>query len=394
MLLAHYLISSAKALNIKVKVAHIEHGIRGSESVADADFVREYCEKNNIEFYFLSLNAPEEAKKAGMTVEEYSRNRRYDFFYSIDCDKIATAHNLSDNVETVIFRLARGTGLKGLCGIPPARDKIIRPLIELSSVQIRNFCDENGIFYRTDSTNLCSDYSRNKIRNDILPLFKSINSDYEDKIAALINDINEDSFFIDKYADYFYEACFDGERLLKEKLNKLDTAIVKRVIIKYFSVNNTPLDRFHLNEVLKLLKKNGKTQIKGDIFAVSDSFCVRLACYGRQATDFRFVSQILNINEFNRNNVDFYCDCDKIVGSVKVRKRMQGDFIKPSGRGCTKSLKKLFNELKIPAESRESVAVIEDDAGLIGLAGICADERVQLTSDTKKVFTISFIPED
>ena len=137
MLLLDFFVKNRDKLNIKVKAAHIEHGIRGKTSVDDADFVKSYCENNKVEFHLLSIDAISEAAVLGQGVEEYSRNRRYEFFESIACDKIATAHNLSDNVETVLFRLIRGTGLKGACGIPPVRGRIIRPLIEISADDIR-----------------------------------------------------------------------------------------------------------------------------------------------------------------------------------------------------------------------------------------------------------------
>ncbi|MDE5963995.1 MAG: tRNA lysidine(34) synthetase TilS, partial [Eubacterium sp.] len=110
MLLLDFFVKNMDKLNIKVKAAHIEHGIRGESSFDDASFVQKYCGHNNIEFNLLSIDAVSEAAASGQGVEEYSRNRRYEFFESIECDKIATAHNLSDNVETVLFRLIRGTG--------------------------------------------------------------------------------------------------------------------------------------------------------------------------------------------------------------------------------------------------------------------------------------------
>ncbi|MDE6766669.1 MAG: tRNA lysidine(34) synthetase TilS, partial [Eubacterium sp.] len=186
MLLLSHLISVSNDYGITVAVAHIEHGIRGQESIADAEFVKKFCSDNNIEFHLLSIDAVNEAKKQNMGVEEYSRKRRYAFFNSIPCDKIATAHNLSDNAETVLFRLARGTGLKGMCGIPPVRGKIIRPLIEVSSSDIRSYCENNNIEYRIDSTNCSNDYTRNYIRNTVIPDFGRINSDFENSVSSFI----------------------------------------------------------------------------------------------------------------------------------------------------------------------------------------------------------------
>lgn len=153
MLLLWYLLKRQKQYNLRILVANVEHGIRGEESLSDTEFVKKFCKKNNVQFKSLSVNAPKEAKALSMGVEEYSRKIRYEFFSSFSPDKIATAHNLSDNVETFIFRAVRGTSPRGLASISPVRDNIIRPLIEISSAEIRDFCNQNGIRYRIDSTN-------------------------------------------------------------------------------------------------------------------------------------------------------------------------------------------------------------------------------------------------
>lgn len=397
MLLLEFLNEFKDEFDIKLTAAHVEHGIRGDESLRDAEFVRSYCRNHGIEFKLLSINAPSEASKSSMGVEEYSRKRRYEFFNSLGCDKIATAHNLSDNVETVLFRMARGTGLKGMCGIPPVRDNIIRPLIHLTSNQIRRFCHSNNISYCVDSTNLQYEYDRNKIRNKILPLFSQINASCEENISKLIFDLSQDNFFIEKEASKAFDKAYKNGSLDKSILKNYDTAVLKRVILRFFDKANIPLDRLHLENAVSLLYKNGRTQIKGSLFFVSDGDSLRIVdsfadVKSSKSPEYR--TKILNINEFNPNTVDFYCDCDKIIGSVNLRSRKAGDVISPAGRHCTKSLKKLFNESKVPASQRDSECVCTDEKGVIGVVGLCADRRVKVDSHTERVFTIRFIPED
>ncbi len=394
MLLLDFFVKNMDKLNIKVKAAHIEHGIRGKSSVDDALFVKEYCQHNNIEFNILSIDAAYEAAAAGMGVEEYSRKRRYDFFESIECDKIATAHNLSDNAETILFRLIRGTGLKGVCGIPPVRGKIIRPMIEISADDIRNYCLDNSIAFRIDETNLSNEYSRNKIRNEILPLFSRINIDYENKLSEFINDCNDDYRFIESCVDECFNAACKDNRLMLNKLKKSNIAIQKRVVSDFFSHQGIYLDRNHLLAVLNLLNNPGRVQLKGTLFAVADSKYLRLADFKEPQKSFNYVTKILNIDEFNEKSVDFYCDYDKIISGVYIRERKCGDKISPANRGCTKSLKKLFNELEIPVEKRGSVGVICDDLGIIGIADYCVDERVKTDKNTKRVITIKILAED
>ncbi|MGN1202352.1 MAG: tRNA lysidine(34) synthetase TilS, partial [Eubacterium sp.] len=293
-----------------------------------------------------------------------------------------------DNAETLLFRLARGTGLKGAGGIPAVRGKIIRPLIELSSAEIREYCNSNNIIYRTDSTNKCNNYTRNYIRNEILPKFKEINPGFETAFSCFMSDANDDIDFIEKCADEAYERSFCDNKLRKDMLAKYDSAVSKRVVLKYFSNYNISLDRLHLNEIMKLTEKTGKIQICSNYFAASDKDYLRLAVFGTKTNDCSFVSEILKISEFDSKGVDFYCDYDKIIGQVKIRRREAGDIISPANRGCSKSLKKLYNELKIPQEMRSSVGVMADEQGVIGVIGYCVDERVKVDRSTKKILSV------
>lgn len=388
MLLLHHLLKVKNDYGIDILVAHIEHGIRGQESLDDARFVEEFCNRNMLEFHLLSIDAVSEAKSLKMGVEEYSRERRYAFFDTIPCDKIATAHNLTDNAETVLFRLARGSGLKGVCGIPPVRGKIIRPLIEISSSDIRNYCDKNNIEYRIDSTNHSNDYTRNYIRNTLIPDLKNINSDFERAISSFISDANEDLEFITLQTEQAYHSALCGNMLNTDILSQFHISVIKRAIIKYFLSFDITLDRVHLNHILKLLNKSGRVQIKGDFFAVSNGKYIRFADFSSKKNNFSFVSEILKISEFDAKGVDFYCDYDKIIGKAEIRARKEGDMIHPAKRGCTKSLKKLFNEMKIPQEMRSSVGVLADEKGVIGVIGYCVDERVAVSSQTQNILSV------
>lgn len=394
MLMLNYFVNNEKELGVSIKVAHIEHGIRGQASIDDALFVKCFCENNGIEYHQLNIDAVNEAKESRLGVEEYSRNKRYEFFDTIKCDKIATAHNLTDNIETITFRAVRGSGLKGICGIPAVRGKIIRPLIELSSSEIRSYCDNNNIEYRVDLSNLDSNYSRNKIRNKVMPKLMEINPNFENKISALINDVNEVYDFVESFADENYKLALEDDKLNKEYLSKLPSVIVKEILIKYFESHSISLDRLHIEEVNKLLHKTGKYQIEGYSFAVSDQKYLRYANFQPSDICLDYDYQILNINEFIATNVDFYFDYDKITGKLFFRKRQEGDCITPANRNCSKSLKKLFNELKIPVEKRDAVPIICDDLGAVAIFGYCVDERVKLDSTTKNVITFKFPLED
>lgn len=392
--LLEFFVSVKEKYDLDICVAHIEHGIRGEDSVNDAVFVENYCKKLGVNFYLKTIDAPNLAKKAKMGVEEYSRMARYDFFNTIECDKIATAHNLTDNIETLLFRLARGTGLKGACSIPAVRGKIIRPFIEVSSGEIRKWCNDNNIPYRVDCTNSDSAYSRNLIRLEILPLFEKLNANYQDNIENFISDVNEDYAFIDDYVKSIYPKIVKNNEIDLPKLNELDLSIKKRILIMFFDENGYSLNRIHLQSVIDITLKSCKTQIKENIFAISAKGKIRIVKFNDLNKKGEFVTKILNIDEFKDKNIDFYCDCDKIVGNIIIRAKQAGDRIKPAGRNVSKTLKKLFNESAYPIEKRDKKIVVCDDFGIVGVIGLCADERVKVDCNTAKILTIKLPSED
>lgn len=392
--LLEFFVSVKEKYDLDICVAHIEHGIRGEDSVNDAEFVKNYCKKLGVNFYLKTIDAPNLAKKAKMGVEEYSRMARYDFFNTIECDKIATAHNLTDNIETLLFRLARGTGLKGACSIPAVRGKIIRPFIEVSSGEIRKWCNDNNIPYRVDCTNSDSAYSRNLIRLEILPLFEKLNANYQDNIENFISDVNEDYAFIDDYVKSIYPEIVKNNEIDLPKLNELDLSIKKRILIMFFDENGYSLNRIHLQSVIDITLKSGKSQIKENVFAISAKGKIRIAKFNDLNKKDEFVTKILNIDEFKDKNIDFYCDCDKIVGNIIIRAKQAGDRIKPAGRNVSKTLKKLFNESAYPIEKRDKKIVVCDDFGIVGVIGLCADERVKVDCNTAKILTIKLPSED
>lgn len=401
-MLTCFLLSIRDEYSLKLTAAHVEHGIRGDESLADARFCSEFCQKNGIDFKILHINAPDEAKKQKMGVEEYSRKARYDFFNTIECDKIATAHNLSDNIETMLFRCARGTSLKGLCSIPPVRGKIIRPLIEITSSEIRNYLHNEGIPYRIDSTNSDSTYSRNYIRNEIMPLLKNLNSEFETHAARLLESLRFDEEFIETHIEKIYKTVCIKNELICSVINSLSESEKHRIVAKWLKDNSLPVNDNVIVGVLRLCGCSSRFEINRDVAAVSSNGKIRIVRLDENNAHFDFkvsktvlsVKDFLNKYEFTNKKFDFYCDCDKIVGNVTVRCRKEGDKITPKGRNCTKSLKKLFNEMHIPPEKRYRIPVIADDIGVIGIAGTVVSNRVAADKSTKNILILDIRTED
>ena len=179
--------------------AHINHGIRGAEAQRDEESCKKLCEKLNVPLEILHADIPKLSKQQGIGEEECGRIVRYDFFRSLagKRGKIATAHNLNDNAETLLLNLVRGAGSKGACGIPPVRDNIIRPLIETDRESIEKYCQENNLQYVTDSTNLECEYSRNKIRIKVLPTLCEINQNAVGALSGFSLRMREQEAFLE-----------------------------------------------------------------------------------------------------------------------------------------------------------------------------------------------------
>ncbi len=408
--LLHLLNSLKNELNITVTAAHINHGIRGDEARRDACFAREFCEENQIDLKLLEADCVNEAKKTGESLEECGRRIRYDFFNSL-CDekcKIVTAHNCNDNAETVIFNIIRGASFNGACGIPPVRDNIIRPLILCTRDEIEGYCKENNLDFVTDSTNLSDDYTRNKIRHLIIPVMQEINSGAVNNLTSFSASAKEATAFIAKNA---YEALnkaeigthiYDATYLLT-----LDKAVLKQVISIAFSrFSDRSLDGKKIENIYNLLFSTGRVQLFGDVYAEVVKNKLGFFIMGEkddihditvEDVPFNFKSSICkveisqyinNSKKINKLVLDNLIDCDKIVGKICLRTRREGDKITLPKRKVTKSLKKLFNELNIPVERRNSLPVLSDDNGIIWIYSVGVDARCAPDTNSSNIIYV------
>ena len=210
-------------------VAHVNHMIR-EEAKEDEEYVKNYCMKNDIQFYGKSIDVQKIANTNKISTEEAGRNARYEFFdevlQKIKGNKIAIAHNKNDKVETMIMNELRGCGLQGLKGIEPIRDKYIRPLIECERKEIEEYCRDNDIEPRIDKTNFENVYTRNKIRNIIIPYIEQeFNPNFIETMNRLSNLVTEQEEYIEKQTEIVYEKILLQENIqfhqnLKSKENK------------------------------------------------------------------------------------------------------------------------------------------------------------------------------
>ena len=223
--------------NMSIEVCHVNHGLR-PEAVGEQGFVKALCNQYGIQYHVTEVNCEALAKQWGMSIEEAGRKVRYDFFEEIaNGDKIATAHHMNDNVETVLMRMIRGTGLRGLAGIPYHRNNIIRPLLDVSRKEIEAYLKKRHQYYVTDGSNLVDIYTRNKIRLNIIPQIESqLNSSFVSTMANSIQSFKEDAeYFQEVVNDAIDDTCFimgDVYCIHKERFAGLHRSIQKRVFQK------------------------------------------------------------------------------------------------------------------------------------------------------------------
>lgn len=400
MALLNVLLSLKDELGITVEAAHFNHMIRGNEADRDEEFVKEQCKRLGVKLYCGQGDVPSNAKENGISLETAARNLRYDFLSRVNKDFVATAHTASDNLETVIFNLTRGTAIDGLCGIPPKRDIFIRPLIFCTREQIESYCEENNIPYVTDSTNLCDDYSRNKIRHNIIPVLKDINPSVEKAIVRMSVALRHDSKFLNSASENYLTANVNSEgELSLDGFDALEPAVSSRVVKMFVegAAKRSFMESVHIEAVLGIIQGGGKISLphKWTVYCDNRVLWVENKSNVEQQKNPYIVNTAemdynLLVSEQKVNNLLLKnsIDCDKIVGELVGRVRWQGDSIRLKNRGCTKTLNKLYNEYRIPVEERDLIPVLADDKGVIWIYGIGVAHRCAVTENTKRILKI------
>ena len=399
--LLHFFLNNFK--NIKIIVAHINHNLRGQESLRDENFVKKLCDNLKIECITGSFDILKISKIKKTGIEETARKIRYDFFEKIskkNNSKIATAHTLSDNIETVFLNLTRGCSLSGLIGIPAKRDNIIRPMIYVTRTEIENYVKNNNLSYVSDSSNFLNIYSRNKIRNIIIPEFVKINKKFEQNISRFITNIRIENEYLDKLSkEIFFKINFECE-----KIKILPSALKNRVfklILNYFSTNinieskhikladylvNNKIHAFNLPGNKKLIIKNGflvcEDSNKTENFKSfnSKNFFIRVISV-------HDLNLNLNLNFKYKESKDFLFDLKKDVSNFEFRTKKEKDVFCPQGRGCTKILRKLFNELKIPVQKRKELGILVDKScgDLVWVESIGVSEKYKINNNSRLI---------
>ncbi len=375
-----------------ILAVHINHMIRGDEANRDESFSRELAEELGVEFLSVRVDVPTIAESSSLSIETAARNARYSEFSKIISSRngvssIAVAHNATDNLETVIFNIMRGSGTNGASGITPVRDNIVRPLIEVDKESIVKMLDVAAITYVTDSTNFETEYTRNYIRHNVIKPLRGLFLSPEQSASRLSRNLRADEDFISSVADEFLK---NNQNLRAKELMMLHDAVFARVIIKLAARHSSSVEELHILNIRRLLPH-------GD-FSVSIPNGVRFVCdrgLCKILTDRKSVGSALHIpvklgltslcdfdadiylcdgkNEEISLNVyknSIHADLSSaiIVGDLYMRTRLEGDTIFYGGH--THKLRKIFTDFKIPLTERENVLLLCDEKGIVWIPGL------------------------
>ena len=413
--LTHFLCNLSE-LCLDMVCVHVHHGLRGREADRDAKFCEEFCERLGIDLVVFAKDAAKEAQEMGVSVEEAGRILRYDCFKQVlhecNCNKIAVAHNKNDVAETVIMQIVRGAG--GIRGISAINGNVIRPLIGINRGDILMYCKRHGLAYCTDSTNESNDYSRNWIRNALLPQIQSnLNPSAIDALWRLAKISKDEDVFLEDNAKICSEKCIcyseDGLVINRDMLSQYSVAIRRRVVriaLSEILGGMKDVSYEHVESVLSLtdLQSGKKVSLPKGFAAenVYNEICIRKpdlpdhfsVILTKNTT--LYVSQIdmyvyLGDSAVRENAFTKVLDCGKIT-DVLIRTRLPGDRIFFNNVG-TKKIKDFFTDKKIVRTRRDKAVFIASERDIILIMGSGPDfgapiesHKFEPENDSKKIY--------
>lgn len=401
--------------------AHCNFNLRGKESNEDANFIKGYCLKNDILYEEVVFDTSNIAKEKGLSIQETARELRYTWLEKKRIEKkatvVATAHHLDDNIETVIFKLIKGTGIKGIRGMQAKNGNIIRPFLQISTNEILAYLVENKIEYREDSSNSSTKYDRNKIRHNFLPLLEGINFGYHKTFVNHFvrwNDIEK-----------FYESAIEywKGKLVKVKNNDIVISIkaLKKVngfetllfeILSQYGFGASDvydlIDSFESNEPKTFINDNYRILLDKKFMYLTEVCLLNhseIHYISEKQNKLIFENGILRfvlkpiskLSKINKGKEYAYIDAAKLSFPLTLRKWKQGDyfypfgFTKQNGKPAKKKVSKFLKDEKVDARIKEQTWVLLSEGKLVWLANHRIDDRFALTAKTENVYQIKFI---
>lgn len=405
------LLEYRKRTDFEMTVVHVNHGLRGVEAQEDACYVEKLCREWEIPFYPVQGDVRSIAAEEKCSCEDAGRRLRYRVFQKAATElggaKIAVAHNSNDRAETMLLHLFRGSGLKGLCGMEPVRENIIRPLLCLEREEIEAYLREKGISWCTDSTNGENAYTRNRIRHHILPYAEQEISErtvsHMCRTAELLSETEE---YLRQQAEDAGRRCIDGNRIDVVSFGALHPVLQKKILLhcmEDLSPTGKDIAAVHVKDVLTLFEREGNRSIclpfgirfyrqyDAVFFERDDEERPRQEALPKLEFSELFLK---NREEVPRNKYTKWFDYDKIKKSPVVRFRQKGDYLTISdGKGNVvhKSLKDYMVTEKIPREMRDRIPVLAEGSHILWLIGYRISEYYKIDRNTKHILQVKLL---
>ncbi len=433
--LLHILLQLRQELNIELHVAHLDHQLRGADSVADAQYVSHLAEQLGIPVTVGQRDVKSYQAQQHASLEEAAREVRYTFLAqvakSVGTDRVAVGHTTDDHIETILMHLVRGTGTKGLRGLQPSSlwkssDRclaIIRPLLRVSRRETADYCREHQLIPRMDASNLSLSPLRNRIRQQLLPLLENYNPRVSEALLRSAVIASDDLAFLEQESARLWGtvANREGQIVSFEKKGFLELPpALKRQLLREATErllgSLKDIETRHIEEIMAALTKPAGKRLnlpKGLVFAIEykqyllgldaaalspfpvlreecvlnipgetlfPGWCVEATITGRE------IKRI----ELTSDNFTGYLDLDKISDKIVVRSRQLGDRFQPLGMSQPKKLGEFMIDAKIPHSWRQRIPIVCSPKHILWVVGWHIDDRVKVTENTRRVLCLTF----
>lgn len=400
-----------KETGFELIAVHVNHGLRGTAADEDEAYVQQVCQQQGVELLVFHEDVKDYAERYGYTEEEAGREvRRRDFLKVLEernGTKIALAHHKNDNVETFLWNLCRGTGLKGLGGILPVAGVFVRPLLCLGRTEIESYLAKQGISYCTDETNKENLYTRNRIRNQLIPYLEGqVNAQAVCHMAEVIENMRLLNEYAEEEVERFKKTCIcenqEGYILYKKEYKNIPEVFRKNVVHEFLGMaagKKKDLEAVHIRMIEELLEK--QVGRKGDLpygveaLRIYEGVLLRKKKQEVQVNagpdvQIRVFERTPEMVTFPENPYTKWFDYDIIKRTVKIRHREPGDYIVIDKTGKTQKLKQYFINEKIPQGERDKIWLAADGQQIMWIVGHRQNQSYQITDKTVTIMEISF----
>jgi len=393
-----------------IAVAHCNFGLRGIESDGDEQFVSAYCDQHNLAFHHNHFNTGEFATQQGISIEMAARNLRYDWFSELlekhGYDYLATAHHQDDVIETFLINLSRGSGIKGLSGIQPKSESIIRPMLFTNRIKILDYCNRMKIKYRTDSSNLDTIYKRNLIRQQILPLLEQINPAFRRNALKTIGNLHEtEQLFQQRMSEIKAFVYSEDKQGAMIHIDKLLTLNPLRTIL-FELVREFGFQPEQIGDIIDSLnKESGRKFFSGTYRLVKDREYLLISPFTEKMEKVFYIEEDctavsfpvhLSFDKLDRNSnfkfsthpyiVDL--DLDQLVFPLMLRHWQEGEYFQPLGMSGLKKLSNFFIDEKYSIPEKENAWILASGNQIVWILGKRLDDRFKINSRTKRILRI------